>query len=43
LKKLHPEIFKKGILKKATRHFNDGEFGKANTTLMDGFKIRSLR
>ena len=42
-KKTHPEIFKKGILKKATREFTEGTFSKANATLLTGFKLRSLR
>jgi len=43
MKKTHPEIYKKGILKRATRSFNEGDFNKARSTLMSGFKLRSLR
>lgn len=43
LKTSHPEVYKKGILKKATREFNAGEFNKSKNTLMIGFKLRSLR
>ena len=43
LKLTHPEVFKKGILKKATRLFNEGDFKTAESTLMTGFKLRSLR
>ena len=43
MKKTHPEIYKKGILKKSTREFNAGEHEKAKQTLMNGFKLISLR
>lgn len=43
LKKTHPEIFKKGILKKSTRFFKEGDYKRAEATLMSGFKLRSLR
>lgn len=43
LKKTHPEIFKKGILKKARGQYNKGEFSTAMNTLMKAFKIKSLR
>ena len=43
LKKTHPEVYKKGILKKATRLFNEGDFKTAESTLMSGFKLQSLR
>ena len=41
--KAHPEVFKRGILKKATLQYSRGEFEVALNTLMKGFKISSLR
>ena len=43
LERSHPEIFKRGILKRATREYNLGEFDKAYNTLMKGFNIESLK
>lgn len=43
LKKTHPEIYKKGVLKKAQGEFKKGEFSKSMNTLMQAFKIKSLR
>ena len=39
----NPEVFKKGILKKATGEFNKGEYEKAKNTLTRGFNINSLK
>ena len=38
----NPEVFKKGILNKAERQFNKGEYKPALNTLMEGFRIHSL-
>ena len=43
LEKSHPEIYKRGILKRATREYNLGEFDKSYNTLMKGFNIESLK
>ena len=43
LSKSNPEIYKKGILKKALRWYKGGEFKRAMDELMTGFKISSLR
>ena len=41
--KKHPEVWKKGKLKKATIFYNQGEHDKALSTLKEAFKIKSLR
>ena len=38
-----PEIYKKGVLKKAIRKYRGGEYKTAMNELMKGFKISSLR
>ena len=43
LQKSNPEIYKKGILKKALRFYKKGEFKMAMGEIMGGFKISSLR
>ena len=39
----NPEVFKQGILKKATGLYNKGEYELAMTELTKGFNISSLR
>ena len=41
--KKHPEVFKKGVLKKAQQKFKMGEYKTAMDTLMRAFKIQCLR
>ena len=43
LRKSHPEVYKRGVLKKAQGEYRRGEFTKAMNILMTAFKIRSLR
>lgn len=43
LKKTHPEVYKKGVLKKAQSLFKQGDFSKSMNTLMKAFKVKSLR
>ena len=42
-KKAAPEIYKKGVLKKALRKYRAGEFAAAMAELMTAFNITSLK
>lgn len=43
LENSHPEIYKRGILKRATREYNEGDFNTAYNTLAEGFNIVAIQ